>query len=71
MLPSRHIENDQRPGELPITFTLKDGDLRGAKLEVGTSSYISSVCQSMIWPLSVEKVTPFRKIFFPESSYFL
>lgn len=32
VLLARYFENDQLPGELTVTFTLKGGDLRGAKL---------------------------------------
>ncbi|MBR4666295.1 MAG: hypothetical protein IKO93_20680, partial [Lentisphaeria bacterium] len=32
VLLARFFEDDRLPGELPITFTLKNGDLRGVKL---------------------------------------
>ena len=32
VLLARYFEDDRLPGELPITFTLKNGDLRGVKL---------------------------------------
>ena len=32
VLLARYFEEDQLPGELPVTFKLKNGNLRGAKL---------------------------------------
>ena len=32
MLLARYFEDDRLPGELPVTFTLKNGDLRGVRL---------------------------------------